>query len=124
LLCLEITQTVILTNDSWDWFINAWADPIRVKEFGAEWFNLPIMDGVIACIVQLFFAWRIWILGRSWPLVAIISILALLQMSAAIATGIMAIPLVTWDAISILSKIDAVGPSMRRVSYMVYLNCE
>ncbi|KIJ28551.1 hypothetical protein M422DRAFT_189572, partial [Sphaerobolus stellatus SS14] len=64
LLCLEMTQTIILTNDSWNCFVNAWGDPIRVEKFGAEWFNLPIMDEVIACIVQLFLAWRIWIPGR------------------------------------------------------------
>ncbi|KIJ37123.1 hypothetical protein M422DRAFT_178467, partial [Sphaerobolus stellatus SS14] len=76
LFCLEIAQTIILTKDSWDWFINAWADPVRVGEYGIEWLNLPIMDGVIAGTVQLFFAWRIWILGRSWPLAGLVAIVS------------------------------------------------
>ncbi|KIJ23379.1 hypothetical protein M422DRAFT_195996, partial [Sphaerobolus stellatus SS14] len=73
LFCLEIAQTIILSKDSWDWFINAWGDPVRVGEFRAEWFNLPVMDGIISSAVQLFFAWRIWILGRSWLLSGVVA---------------------------------------------------
>ncbi|KIJ36271.1 hypothetical protein M422DRAFT_261415 [Sphaerobolus stellatus SS14] len=110
LFCLEITQSVILMRDSWDWFITSWADPVGVNKFGAAWFNLPIMNGVIACAVQLSFAWRIWVLGRSWPLVTVIGImkLAVVQMAAGVATGIMAEPLVFWSKIGGLATIDAV----------------
>ncbi|KIJ40870.1 hypothetical protein M422DRAFT_780556 [Sphaerobolus stellatus SS14] len=108
LFCLEMIQTIILTRDAWEWFINDWADPTRVGEFLLEWFNLPVMEGIIIGTVQLFFAWRIWFLGRSWLLSAVIVVFALLGFSTAIATGIKVSRLRFWVDVGVLFPLVSV----------------
>ncbi|KIJ50032.1 hypothetical protein M422DRAFT_27455 [Sphaerobolus stellatus SS14] len=88
LYMLEIVQTCVLTNDCFNWFILSWGHPDELLLYHLEWLNVPIFDGIISFTVQIFFAWRIWILGKNWMICALIVVLALLQFSGALATGI------------------------------------
>ncbi|KIJ56123.1 hypothetical protein M422DRAFT_151069, partial [Sphaerobolus stellatus SS14] len=56
LYMLEIAQTCILMNDAWKWFIAGWGHVDRLQSFYLEWFNVPILDGFISSVVQIFFA--------------------------------------------------------------------
>jgi len=87
-LALEIAQTCMLSSDSWKWFISAWGHPDQLDEYHLSWFDIPICGGIMSGIVQLTFAWRIWLLSKSWLLPCLITLISLLQSAAAIASGI------------------------------------
>ncbi|KAI0796329.1 hypothetical protein BC629DRAFT_287478 [Irpex lacteus] len=68
-----------------------------IQQFGnqnalanATWLSAadPAMTGIIACFVQLFFAWRIKVLTGSWPLVLVITAFSITQMFGGLGTGI------------------------------------
>ncbi|KAI0089318.1 hypothetical protein BDY19DRAFT_137487 [Irpex rosettiformis] len=68
-----------------------------IKQFGnqnalanATWLSAadPAMTGIIACFVQLFFAWRIKVLTGSWPLVLVIASFSITQMFGGLGTAI------------------------------------
>ncbi|KIJ56130.1 hypothetical protein M422DRAFT_239336 [Sphaerobolus stellatus SS14] len=88
LYMLEIAQTCILMNDAWKWFIAGWGHVDRLQSFYLEWFNVPILDGFISSVVQLFFAWRIWIISNTPVVAGLIMTLVFIQFSGAVATGI------------------------------------
>jgi len=55
---------------------------------GTGWFSFIILGGVIAAIVQIMFAWRLWILVGSRVLSVSVALLAITQACAAFAGGI------------------------------------
>ncbi|KIJ49762.1 hypothetical protein M422DRAFT_246113 [Sphaerobolus stellatus SS14] len=88
LFVLEIAQSIMTMSDNWKWLIESWKHPENILEFHLSWLDVPVMDGVISCIVQLYFARRIWLLGNSVIVPGIVALLAFLQCSAGIASGV------------------------------------
>ncbi|KIJ50027.1 hypothetical protein M422DRAFT_245819 [Sphaerobolus stellatus SS14] len=70
LYMLEKVQACVLTNDCFNWFILSWGHPDELLLYHLEWLNVPIFD------------------GKNWMICALIVVLALLQFSGALATGI------------------------------------
>jgi hypothetical protein len=62
----------MISSDGWQWLVTAWGHPDQLELYHLAWFDVPIMAGMIATTVQLFFAWRIWKLGRSMILAGIV----------------------------------------------------
>ena len=58
---LETAQTAMVTNDAFQWFAYGFGDMIALSKPFTSSVDAPIMDGLIALIVQLFFSWRIWV---------------------------------------------------------------
>ncbi|KAG7086902.1 hypothetical protein E1B28_002820 [Marasmius oreades] len=54
------------------------------------WFHACVLDGIIACVIQISFAYRIYLLSHSKIIPAVVSLLALNQCAAAVTTGALA----------------------------------
>lgn len=67
LYILETAQTALSTGDAVRWFASGFGNMIDLSKPFFSAIDAPIMDGIIAFVVQLFFCWRIWVLGKSWP---------------------------------------------------------
>ncbi|KAJ6496184.1 hypothetical protein C8R45DRAFT_985162 [Mycena sanguinolenta] len=85
----EILQTLGDGRNTIETFGSQWGDFARLDEVRWAWFSVPILGSTIACVGQLFFAWRIWIIGghtRCIP--AVITVLTTFQWGAGIWTGV------------------------------------
>ncbi|KAF8492465.1 hypothetical protein JB92DRAFT_1234911 [Gautieria morchelliformis] len=83
-----LAQTLMISSDGWQWFIASWGRPSQIDNYYLAWFDICIMAGIISTTVQIFFAWRIWMLWRSLLLPGFLVTISLMQGSAGIATGI------------------------------------
>ncbi|KAL0571030.1 hypothetical protein V5O48_010927 [Marasmius crinis-equi] len=90
LYIVEAVQTVMITSDAFEKFVYGFGNFSGLDQLNLLWFDVVIMDGVVAFSVQLYFAYRLFLLSRSKILVAFIAIMALAQLSGALATGILA----------------------------------
>ncbi|KAJ7248992.1 hypothetical protein C8J57DRAFT_1522053 [Mycena rebaudengoi] len=91
LFALDVAQTAMATHHGWWFIVTIWGNP-HVFDF-IIWSAamIPFMCGLVAGIVQIFYAWRIWTLTPNKFLrgVAIFIVLvALLQGLTAMITGI------------------------------------
>ncbi|KAI0066609.1 hypothetical protein BV25DRAFT_1912663 [Artomyces pyxidatus] len=85
---LDILQTLFGIHLAWDWMITNWNNPDALAH-PISWTDatIPIMCGLVAGIVQLFYAWQIWALAKSvfmHAVAALIVVVALGQSSASI----------------------------------------
>ncbi|KIK71048.1 hypothetical protein GYMLUDRAFT_254329 [Collybiopsis luxurians FD-317 M1] len=88
-LCIwDTAQTFTLTSTVFDILASGWGNQAALERTGLIWLDIPIMSGVASAVVQCFYAWRIYALGRSIPLVLLIIALALMEGCAALALGI------------------------------------
>ncbi|KAI0313066.1 hypothetical protein OF83DRAFT_1176023 [Amylostereum chailletii] len=82
---LDIVQTGVSTHEAWFFMIKKWSTgDLHDEPWSAA--LLPLMAGVVSGLVQMFYAWRIWILSRSMitkGLAVLIALLALTQSMAA-----------------------------------------
>lgn len=69
-------------------FIDGWGDAGAFVT--ANWLLAadPMLNGVIACMVQLFFAWRLHIVGSQWWLTLFIAICSFAALCGGVGTGI------------------------------------
>ncbi|PFH47148.1 hypothetical protein AMATHDRAFT_68360 [Amanita thiersii Skay4041] len=84
----ELVQTVVTTRDGSNIFGYGWGDLGTLNLVGLQWFSVPLMTGTISAVIQLFYAWRIWILSHQPYIPVFISLVALLQGGAGIWSGI------------------------------------
>ncbi|THV03796.1 hypothetical protein K435DRAFT_561720, partial [Dendrothele bispora CBS 962.96] len=88
---LEAVQTILLTRDAFRVFGYGFGSTASLDEMAWIWFSVPIMSGIIGTTVQLFFAWRIYILsGRKWYIPAGVSLVSIVGCGAAIWVGVYA----------------------------------
>jgi hypothetical protein len=78
---LETAQTFLTGSDVYHWFVVGFTN---VEILERPWYtpiDLPIMSGLIALIVQMFFCSRIWILNkRLWWLCLVIAVVRLISL--------------------------------------------
>lgn len=95
LFVLELVQTTLMTHYGWVMLIGNWGS--NTENMGLPWSAATFspMIGLISMIVQMFFAWRIWVLrvATNYPRVAqtvsiLIVAIAMLQGCAGIYGGI------------------------------------
>ncbi|EEB92587.1 hypothetical protein MPER_08881, partial [Moniliophthora perniciosa FA553] len=67
---LELLQTVLATKDAFEYFGFGFGNMEALDQVGLIWFSIPVMTG----IVQLFFAWRIWVISSSIYIPVVISV--------------------------------------------------
>ncbi|KAJ7866374.1 hypothetical protein B0H14DRAFT_3593839 [Mycena olivaceomarginata] len=90
-LSLDIVQTVFATHAVWQILILGWGNPASFVELPWTAYTFPVMSGVVAALVQFFFSWRIWVLGRNkiaYVIAIVIDLVALMQMVAGLVAGI------------------------------------
>jgi hypothetical protein len=88
----EILQTLGDTRDAIRVFGSGWGNPQVLELVGWAWFSVPILGStseqfnpfdhgrlelknksIVACVGQLFFAWRISIFGNCWYIPGVIA---------------------------------------------------
>ncbi|KAI0082043.1 hypothetical protein K474DRAFT_1029780 [Panus rudis PR-1116 ss-1] len=85
---VDCLQTFLLTADLFGNFVYGWGKPDSFTTIGTGWLSFIVIGGLDAAVVQLSFAWRLWILTRSVLLTAVIVVLAASQAAGAIVGGI------------------------------------
>jgi hypothetical protein len=80
---LEAVQTVLSGADLFYWFASGYGDVTHLASPFASAFDIPIIESVVAVIVQFFYAYRIWVLSnkRSWWLCLLICLVCRSQAS-------------------------------------------
>ncbi|KAI0066606.1 hypothetical protein BV25DRAFT_1408204 [Artomyces pyxidatus] len=64
IFCLDIVQTVLGTQLAWYWMIINWNNPASLEDtFNWPSTTIPIMCALVSGIVQMFYAWQIWVLS-------------------------------------------------------------
>ncbi|KAF9465126.1 hypothetical protein BDZ94DRAFT_409109 [Collybia nuda] len=91
LLCIEGLQTGLMTHTGWEILAFHWGDPSVLLNIPWSSATTPIICGTVAMIVQLYFCWRIWLLGANKIFArvvgAVCAALAVIQCIAAITYG-------------------------------------
>ncbi|EMD36299.1 hypothetical protein CERSUDRAFT_74313 [Gelatoporia subvermispora B] len=93
LFVAETLQTILATHDGWHELVISWGDCGGLLTLNLNWLSLPFMTGIESCVIQCYYARRIYFLGKSKTLVYVIVMLALMQASAAVAEAITALTL-------------------------------
>ncbi|KAJ8081124.1 hypothetical protein PM082_017965 [Marasmius tenuissimus] len=94
---LELVQTVLATKDGFDYFGAGWGDMTALDKVGLLWISIPVMTALLSCLVQFFFSWRIWIIGRSIYVPIVIIMMSLVQLAGGLWTGINAARIGSWS---------------------------
>lgn len=61
LYVLELAQSALLTADVLHWFAIQLGDQASLSKPWYSSIDAPVLGGIIALVVQLFFCWRIWV---------------------------------------------------------------
>jgi hypothetical protein len=77
---LETLQTALSGADLYYWFASGFGDMNHLASPYASPFDSPIMGSMVALCVQIFFVYRIWVLGKraTWWLCVLICLVVLL----------------------------------------------
>ncbi|KAF7367187.1 hypothetical protein MSAN_00978700 [Mycena sanguinolenta] len=90
-LSLDIVQTVFTIHAVWQILILGWGNPATFVELPWTAYTFPVMSGAVAALVQFFFSWRIWVLGRNkiaYVVATVIDLVAVMQMVSGLVAGI------------------------------------
>ncbi|KAF9258641.1 hypothetical protein L218DRAFT_1004786 [Marasmius fiardii PR-910] len=87
---IESAQTVMVTYDAFQDFAFGFGNMGALDSMNLIWFDCCIVDGLVAFIVQAYFAYRIHLLSKSKIIAGFVLFMALAQVSGAIATGVIA----------------------------------
>jgi len=85
---LDTLQTIFTGVDAWYWFCEGYGNLIKLSNPYISAFDTPMMGSLIELIVQLFFCYRIFVLGQSPWLPGFIGMVSLMQCVAAFISGI------------------------------------
>ncbi|TCD62066.1 hypothetical protein EIP91_007506 [Steccherinum ochraceum] len=81
---LELAQVGVATYDAFRMFASEWGNFPQADAIGLYWMDGALMIETVAAVCQCFYASRIYALGHNLYLVALISILCLLQLGCGI----------------------------------------
>ncbi|KAJ7171161.1 hypothetical protein C8R46DRAFT_895412 [Mycena filopes] len=56
---LELVQTATTTHQAWWYMVSNWNQPSALLTFPWSAMTVPVMAGIIAAVVQLFYAWQV-----------------------------------------------------------------
>ncbi|QRV79274.1 hypothetical protein RhiJN_07289 [Ceratobasidium sp. AG-Ba] len=88
LFFVDCVQTALTTHNAWHFLSRGWGDLHVLDDPGWSWIAVPLLSGIVSATVQLFFAWRIWVLSKSIPLAGLIVSIAVAQGLCAMYSGI------------------------------------
>ncbi|KAH0586063.1 hypothetical protein H2248_007336 [Termitomyces sp. 'cryptogamus'] len=105
---LDVLQTVLTMHCLWFDLILGWGNSDSFINRPWSYLSLPILSGIISAIVQIFFAWQIWILKKSLlsrSIVILIIIIALFQCFSDVAFCIQSTNISVLDMVKFLPVI-------------------
>ncbi|KAF9557091.1 hypothetical protein CPC08DRAFT_725298 [Agrocybe pediades] len=92
---LELAQTVELSRTMFHLFVQSFLEQASLNNIYDLWFSVPIMGGIVACVVQLFYVWRVYKLREviQNPMISRIvivagTVLSIGQLASSIALGV------------------------------------
>jgi hypothetical protein len=91
LYLLELAQTVFVAQMAWADLCAGWGISSALSHIGWGFSMNPIVCGLIACWVQIFFAWRVWALGHHtfWKSITVVILMvSFAQGCAAVSLGV------------------------------------
>ncbi|KAJ6499834.1 hypothetical protein DFH09DRAFT_1375978 [Mycena vulgaris] len=83
LFTIDVVQTIFITHDAFATFGYEFSDVSAVTKIRFDWLTIPIIGGLVAFIGQSFYAYRIYLLSKSWFIPAFIVTLSLTSAVAA-----------------------------------------
>ncbi|KAJ6580119.1 hypothetical protein DFH09DRAFT_1310066 [Mycena vulgaris] len=66
LFTINIVQTILIIHAAFATFGYGFGDVSTVTKLSLNWFTIPIIAGLVAFIGQSFYAYRIYVLSKSW----------------------------------------------------------
>ncbi|KAK0459327.1 uncharacterized protein EV420DRAFT_1333741, partial [Desarmillaria tabescens] len=84
----EFTQMILVTHDAFAAFGYGFGDIVALTDMHFDWLTVPIMSGTVACVVQVFYAYRIFILSKSRIVPIFVICVSLTSSVGAIITGV------------------------------------
>lgn len=84
---LETLQTTLVIYDAYRYLATGFGDLERLNDVLLQWLACPVITGIVSCISQLFFTYRLVNFSCSKALAICAVLLALLQMACGIAEG-------------------------------------
>ncbi|KAF7359120.1 hypothetical protein MSAN_01253500 [Mycena sanguinolenta] len=88
IVSLEVIETLSATHDMIIVFGTGWGSDDALDSVGWAWFSVPVMGSIIAFVCQVFYGWRIYIIGNSPLFFGLITLVSLVQLGAGIWTGV------------------------------------
>lgn len=86
---LELTQSILIMHDTYVTYVAGFGKFESVYQGGTySWFAIPMFSGIVGCLVQISYAYRIYTLCPSRPLYWVIVALALMQLICSIMSGV------------------------------------
>jgi hypothetical protein len=87
---LETVQTALTGADLYYWFVTGFGNPAHLASPSLSPVDVPIIGSIVSFTVQLFFVYRIWVLGgrSSWPLCLLICLCSTVDAVAAFYGGV------------------------------------
>lgn len=74
LFLLDVAQTFMTMKDAFNWFVFNFGSYDALLHSGLSGIDAPVMDGIIAIIVQFVYCWRVWVLSKWRVFPAIIAL--------------------------------------------------
>ncbi|KAF9465214.1 hypothetical protein BDZ94DRAFT_416157 [Collybia nuda] len=94
----EAVQTSLSAADLYFWFASGYGNMIHLGNVYISPWDTPFLCGIIAAVVQCFFAYRIWTLQRNyWWLSVLIVLTSTVQTAGAFGTAVRAHVLANFD---------------------------
>jgi len=86
---LELTQSILIMRDTYVTYVLRFGVFESVYQKGTfYWFVVPIFSGIVGCLVQISYAYRIYTLSMSKLIFWAIVLLAFVQLVSSIVTGV------------------------------------
>ncbi|KAJ6580110.1 hypothetical protein DFH09DRAFT_1444531 [Mycena vulgaris] len=87
LFTIDVVQTILITHDAFATFGYGFDDVSAVTKLRLDWLTIPIFGGLVAFIGQSFYAYRIYMLSKSWLIPVLIMSLSIISAVAAFMSG-------------------------------------
>ncbi|KAJ6580184.1 hypothetical protein DFH09DRAFT_1310126 [Mycena vulgaris] len=84
---IDVVQTILITHDAFATFGYGFGDVSAVTKLRLDWVTIPIIGGLVAFVGQSFYAYRIYVLSKSWLIPLLIVTLSLTSSVGAFMSG-------------------------------------
>ncbi|SJL07009.1 uncharacterized protein ARMOST_10352 [Armillaria ostoyae] len=85
---IEFVQTMLVAHDAFAMYGYGFGDMDAVTRMNHDWINIPIISAIVACVGQVFYAYRIFIVSKSRIIPILVICVSLTSSVAAVISGI------------------------------------
>ncbi|KJA24361.1 hypothetical protein HYPSUDRAFT_183886 [Hypholoma sublateritium FD-334 SS-4] len=86
---LEMAQTILITQTGWGLYASGFGNIEAFGMIGDDWISVILLGGLVAFLVQTFYAYRILVLSKSRIVVGSIMLTALTSLVGSLVTSIL-----------------------------------